>query len=325
MRGAAGTGVSHAISPDNLLEALVNGDARALARAISNVERHTDAGRSTLLAIQPHLGRARVVGVTGVPGGGKSTLISRYVRELRRVNKRVGVIAIDPSSPFSGGALLGDRIRMAEHATDEGVFVRSLASRGQAGGLAPTATHIIDLMDAAGWDRIVVETVGTGQGEIDIADAVDVRVVVCATGLGDDVQALKAGILEIADVLVVNKADLPGSTTMVNQLEAMLALRAQEARDVDVCKTTATTGEGVAALAKTIENRLSTGESRKLRSQLRMRRLLAAAAGNLLTRRLCDLDEQWLIEICESLQHGEADLESAADRVLRSGRVSSDD
>jgi LAO/AO transport system kinase len=314
--------VSRTISTGNLLEALVDGDPRALARAISNVERHTDAGRSILLAIQPHLGRARVVGVTGVPGAGKSTLISRYVRELRQAGKRVGVIAIDPSSPFSGGAVLGDRIRMAEHATDEGVFVRSLASRGQAGGLAPTATHVIDLMDAAGWDTIVVETVGAGQGEVDIADAADVRVVVCATGLGDDVQALKAGILEIADVLVVNKADLPGSATMVNQLEAMLALRAPQARDVDVCKTTATTGEGIAGLAKTIEDRLATNDSRDSRSALRMRRLLAAAAGNLLTKRLRDLDDGWLVEICAELQRGEADLESAANRILRSGQVS---
>jgi LAO/AO transport system kinase len=314
--------VSRTVSTDNLLEALVNGDPRTLARAISNVERHTDAGRSILLAIQPHLGRARVVGVTGVPGAGKSTLISGYVRELRQANKRVGVIAIDPSSPFSGGAVLGDRIRMAEHATDEGVFVRSLASRGQAGGLAPTATHVIDLMDAAGWDTIVVETVGAGQGEVDIADAADVRVVVCATGLGDDVQALKAGILEIADVLVVNKADLPGSATMVNQLEAMLALRAPQARDVDVCKTTATTGEGIAGLAKTIEDRLATNDSRDSRSALRMRRLLAAAAGNLLTKRLRDLDDGWLVEICAELQRGEADLESAANRILRSGQVS---
>ncbi len=316
--------MSRALPANDPLDALVNGDAGALARAISDVERHTDAGRSALRAIQPHLGHARVVGVTGVPGAGKSTLISRYVRELRKVNKRVGVIAIDPSSPFSGGAVLGDRIRMAEHATDKGVFVRSLASRGQAGGLAPTATHVIDLMDAAGWDPIVVETVGAGQGEVDIADAADVRVVVCATGLGDDVQALKAGILEIADVLVVNKADLPGSTTMVNQLQAMLALRAQKARDVDVCKTTATTGEGIAELTKTIEDRLCAKDSRNFRSPLRMRRLLAAAAGGLLTRRLRDLDDEWLIAICESLQRGEADLESAAARVLRSGYLSNE-
>ena len=306
------------------LDGLVNGDAGALARAISSVERRTAAGRNTLQAIQPHLGHARVVGITGVPGAGKSTLISRYVGELRRANKRVAVIAIDPSSPISGGAVLGDRIRLAEHATDEGVFIRSLASRGHPGGLAPTATHVVDLMDAAGWDRIVIETVGSGQGEVDIGDAADVRVVVCAAGLGDDVQALKAGILEIADILVVNKSDLPGSTTSVNQLVAMLALRAPQARDVSICKTTATTAEGVAELAATIEARLAAHSPRRARSPQRMRRLLAAAAGNLLTRTLREGHDPWLMAICDKLQRGELDLESAAQRVLSSGRLSNE-
>jgi LAO/AO transport system kinase len=316
--------VSHAVSETDRIAALVNGDASALARAISDVERHRPAGRGTLEAIQPHLGRARVIGVTGVPGAGKSTLISRYVGELRRAGRRVGVVAIDPSSPFSGGAVLGDRIRMAEHATDAGVFVRSLASRGHAGGLAPTAIHVVDLMDAAGWDRIIVETVGAGQGETEIADAADVRVVVCATGLGDDVQALKAGILEIADVLVVNKADLPGSDRTVSQLESMLALRVEEARDVSICKSTATTGEGVVEIAKTIERRLGADDSRRARSPQRMRRLLATAAGNLLTRNLREVDEAWLLAICDTLQRGESDLESAAQQVLRSGRLSNE-
>jgi LAO/AO transport system kinase len=271
--------VSREQSAVDPLEALLNGDAGALARAISSVERHTASGRKTLQAIQPHLGHARVIGIAGVPGAGKSTLISRYVGELRRANKRVAVIAIDPSSPISGGAVLGDRIRMAEHATDERVFVRSLASRGHPGGLAPTAIHVVDLMDAAGWDRIVIETVGSGQGEVDIADAADVRIVVCAAGLGDDVQTLKAGILEIADILVVNKSDLPGSNTTVDQLTAMLALRAQEARDVSIRKTTATTAEGVAELAETIEARLAAESPRRAQAPQRMRRLLAAAAG----------------------------------------------
>jgi LAO/AO transport system kinase len=246
------------------------------------------------------------------------------VGELRRAGRRVGVVAIDPSSPFSGGAVLGDRIRMAEHATDAGVFVRSLASRGHAGGLAPTAIHVVDLMDAAGWDRIIVETVGAGQGETEIADAADVRVVVCATGLGDDVQALKAGILEIADVLVVNKADLPGSDRTVSQLESMLALRVKEARDVSICKSTATTGEGVVEIAQTIETRLGADDSRRARSPQRMRRLLATAAGNLLTRKLRDADEAWLLAICDTLQRGESDLESAAQQVLRSRRLSNE-
>lgn len=316
--------MSQTRSPGNGIAALIDGDASALARAISAVERHTAAGRETLAAIQPHLGRARVIGVTGVPGAGKSTLISRLVGEMRRADRRVAVIAIDPSSPFSGGAVLGDRIRMAEHATDAGVFVRSLASRGHAGGLAPTATHVVDLMDAAGWDRIVIETVGAGQGEIDIADTADVRVVVCASGLGDDVQALKAGILEIADVLVVNKADVEGGDRTVNQLQAMLALRVDDARDVDVCKTTATSGEGVARLAEIIEARLRASDARPMHSPQRMRRLLAAASGNLLARRLRDLDEEWLLAICDDLKRGQLDLESAAKRVLHFRGISSD-
>lgn len=309
---------------DDPLEALVDGEPRALARAISDVERRTQAGSRILRAIQGHLGRARVIGVTGVPGAGKSTLISRYVRELRRTGKRVAVIAVDPSSPFSGGAVLGDRIRMAEHARDQDVFVRSLASRGDAGGLAPTVTHVIDLMDAAGWDRIVVETVGAGQGEIDIADIADVRIVVCTAGLGDDVQALKAGILEIAHVLVVNKSDRPGSAATAGQLEAMLALRAPQARDVDLCKTSAITGEGVAELAQIIEARVSAIDPQCNRSPQRLRRVLAAAAGNLLTKTLRDLDEAWFAAICETVQRGESDLDSAARQVLCSGRLSNE-
>jgi LAO/AO transport system kinase len=306
------------------IDALVAGNPGALARAISDIERHDPASATILPAIQPHLGRARVIGITGVPGAGKSTLISRYVRELRRSATRVGVIAIDPSSPLSGGAVLGDRIRMSEHAMDEGVFVRSLASRGHSGGLAPTATHVVDLMDAAGWDRIIIETVGAGQGEIDIADAADLRVVVCAAGLGDDVQALKAGILEIADVLVVNKSDLPGGASTVSQLEAMLALRNEQARNVNICKTTAISGEGVAELAEIIEARLAAAGSPRLRSAQRMRRLLAAAAGNLLTQQLRERDEAWLETLCHRLQRGELDLESAALQVLQSGRLAHD-
>ncbi|MDX2316690.1 MAG: methylmalonyl Co-A mutase-associated GTPase MeaB [Gammaproteobacteria bacterium] len=314
--------MSRGQSAKNRLEALVNGDAGALARAISSVERRAADGREILQVIQPHLGRARVIGFTGVPGAGKSTLISRYVGALRRAGKRVAVVAIDPSSPISGGAVLGDRIRMAEHATDEHVFVRSLASRSHPGGLAPTAMQVVDLMDAAGWDRIVIETVGTGQGEVDIADAADVRVVVCAAGLGDDVQALKAGILEIADVLVVNKSDLPGGDTTVNQLAAMLALRAEQARDVSICKTTATTAEGVAELAETIEVRLAAQSQRRTQTPQRTRRVLVAAAGNLLNRTLRERDDPWLMAICDKLQRGELDLESAAQQVLCSGRIS---
>jgi LAO/AO transport system kinase len=316
--------VSNAATHTDRISALVNGDPGALARAISDVERGTDAGRLVLAAIQPHVGHAGVIGVTGVPGAGKSTLISRYVAALRHAGRRVGVVAIDPSSPFSGGAVLGDRIRMAEHARDSQVFVRSLASRGHGGGLAPTATQVVDLMDAAGWDRIIVETVGAGQGEVDIADAADVRIVVCASGLGDDVQALKAGILEIADVLVVNKADLPGADKTAGQLESMLALRAEMARDVAVCQTTATTGDGIEELVEIVEARIAAAESQRMRSSQRMRRLLATAAGNLLARELRESDAPWLVEICDTLRRGEIDLESAAQHVLHSQRGSNE-
>jgi GTPase len=314
--------VSKVLADESTLDALLAGDARALARAISQVERRTAEGGRLLGAIQPSLGRARVIGFTGVPGAGKSTLISRYVSMLRSAGTRVAVIAVDPSSPISGGAVLGDRIRMSEHATDAGVFVRSLASRGHPGGLAPTATHVADLMDAAGWERILIETVGAGQGEIEVADVADLRVVVCAAGLGDEVQALKSGILEIADVLVVNKSDLPGAAATVSQLEGMLALRAEAARKVSVCKTTATIGEGVAELSETIEARLANNASQRIRSPQRMRRLLAAATGSLLARNLRELEESWLTDICEKLQRGELDLESAARQVLRSRRIS---
>ena len=312
------------MSEPAVVQRLLLGEPAALARAISVVENHRPGAQDILRAIRPHLGRARVVGVTGVPGAGKSTLVSRYVHELRSAKISVGVLAVDPSSPISGGAVLGDRIRMSEHATDSGVFVRSLASRGQVGGLAPTTTQAVDLMDAAGLERIIVETVGTGQDEVDIADAADLRVVVYAPELGDDVQALKAGILEIADVLVVNKGDLAGSSRAVGELEAMLALRAPESREVTVCKTTATTGEGVDELARVIETRLESIPPDRLRSEARVRRLLAAAAGNLLAHRLRHLKQDWLEELHGALQRGEMDLESAARAVLASKRLNDD-
>jgi LAO/AO transport system kinase len=186
------------------IEHLLAGDRAALARAITAVENETAEAPLVLKAIRPALGRASVVGFTGAPGAGKSTLVSAYVAELRRRNLGVGVVAVDPSSPITGGALLGDRIRMTAHATDPGVFIRSLASRGHLGGLSRTASRVIDVMDAAGKDVVLVETVGAGQSEVEIADVADVRVVVLAPGLGDEIQAIKAGILEIADILVVN-------------------------------------------------------------------------------------------------------------------------
>ena len=193
-----------------------------------------------------------MLGFTGPPGAGKSTLVNAYTQHVRALGKTVGIIAVDPSSPVSGGAILGDRIRMTATLDDDGVFMRSLASRGHLGGLSPAAVRVIDALDAAGKDLILIETVGTGQSEIDVAEVADVRVLVTAPGLGDDIQAMKAGLIEIADIMVVNKADREGAERAVQQLKGALSLRAHDRQQVPVLKTTATTGAGIEALAEAI-------------------------------------------------------------------------
>lgn len=235
-------------APSTWAERIRAGDRRAIARALTEVENDTERSRAILAALAQFLGQARVVGVTGPPGAGKSTLVNALIRELRARGRRIAVLAFDPSSPFTGGAVLGDRVRMGEMQMDEGVFIRSMASRGHLGGLARNASAAIDVLDAAGFDYVLVETVGAGQSEVEIAQVAATRLVVCPPGLGDDVQALKAGILEIADAFVVNKADLPGAARTERELLAMLALRQQQSKP-PVFKTVATSGEGVAALA----------------------------------------------------------------------------
>ncbi len=209
-----------------LAAALRAGDRRALARAISLVEEGAPGARELIQAVYPHTGRAHVIGITGSPGAGKSTLVSALARAYRREGKTVGVVAVDPSSPFTGGALLGDRIRLDGDAPDPGLFFRSLASRGQAGGLSRAASDVVDLMDAAGREVILIETVGAGQSEVDVMDVAHTTVVVTMPGVGDEIQAAKAGILEIGDIFVVNKADRDGADTAVAALEMMLDLGA---------------------------------------------------------------------------------------------------
>jgi LAO/AO transport system kinase len=235
-------------SVDSLIERLRHGEPRALARAITEIENATTTAPQILDAVRRHPGSARVVGVTGPPGVGKSTLIDVMISELRRRELRVAVLAVDPSSPLTGGAILGDRIRMTSHIDDPGVFVRSLASRGHLGGLSRTAGGVVRLLNASGVDIVIVETVGAGQSEVDIADLASIRVVVWTSGLGDDIQAMKAGILEIADVLVVNKSDQPGAEQTAHDLRQMLALRTSSTPKTTVVATSATTGDGVAAL-----------------------------------------------------------------------------
>jgi LAO/AO transport system kinase len=203
----------------NDVERVVSGDVRALARAISVVEENAPGSAALLRGVFPHTGRATVIGITGSPGAGKSSLVDRLVASFRQQGKRVGVVAIDPSSAYSGGAILGDRVRMQGHATDDGVFIRSMASRGHLGGLSRAASDAVDLMDAAGYDPVIIETVGVGQDEIEVARAADVVSVVLVPGMGDDIQAIKAGILEIADLFVINKADRPGAAKVAPHLD----------------------------------------------------------------------------------------------------------
>lgn len=252
-------------SPD--LSALWAGSRTVLARLLSQVENAGDAAIPALEALAPRLGQAQVLGITGAPGAGKSTLINALLAELRRRGQRVAVLAIDPSSPVSGGALLGDRVRMAAHVDDDQVFIRSLASRGELGGLARAAARMVDVFDAAGFGVIIVETVGVGQSEVDIRHVADCRVVVCAPSLGDEVQAAKAGILEIADILVLNKADLAHAARTVHDLQASGVLRSVDGWTVELAQTVASEGLGVEALVDLIERHARTvGVGRRRRA-----------------------------------------------------------
>ncbi len=303
----------------NGLESLLAGEPAALARAISIVDNEHPAAKNILSAIQPHLGKAMVAGFTGPPGAGKSTLVNRFIGEMRARGKRVGVVAVDPSSPVTGGAVLGDRIRMSEHIADTGVFIRSLASRGHLGGLSVSAARVVDLMDAAGCDVVILETVGTGQSEVEVAEIADVRIVVLAPGLGDDVQAIKAGILEIADILVVNKSDLPLAKQTSRQLKGMLALRAPSDWPVAVIETNSLDGMGVADLTEAVFDLRARehAPSQRLDSTGRFRRLLARATGRLADTLVQRRDHNDLNAVLKELQNAEISLDTAARRALQ--------
>ena len=236
-----------------LVDAVLQGDVRAVARAITLVEDGRPEAEALLAGLSPHSGKALIVGVTGPPGAGKSTLVDRLAAHLRTRGKTVGIVAVDPTSPYSGGAVLGDRIRMQAHSLDPGVFIRSMATRGHLGGLAAATGQAITVLAAAGKDVILVETVGVGQGEVEIVQAADVSLVVLVPGLGDGIQALKAGVMEIADVFVVNKADRPGADRVVAEIESMLSLGAPGARRPAIVTTVATADQGIEDLLRVVE------------------------------------------------------------------------
>ena len=264
-----------------LADRVLAGDARALARAISLIEDEAPVAADLIRAIYPHTGRAYLIGVTGPPGAGKSTLVDKLTAETRQYGETLGVIAVDPTSPFTGGAILGDRLRMQAHSSDPDVFIRSMATRGQLGGLARSTTDVALVLDAAGKSLVIIETVGVGQDEVDIVRMADVSIVMLVPGTGDDVQALKAGIMEIADIFVVNKADREGADRMVTAVESNLALQSYGEGEwrPPIIKTEATTGRGVPELWAAIKAFRTHSEATrvrrlKTRSEFRMRELL---------------------------------------------------
>jgi GTPase len=295
------------------------GERRAIAAAVTELEKLSERAPALLEALQPHLGHALVVGFTGPPGAGKSTLVNAVIEYVRAKGQKVGVIAVDPSSPVSGGAILGDRIRMTAALDDDGVFVRSLASRGYLGGLSPAAVRVVDALDAAGFDLVLLETVGTGQSEMDVAEVADVRVVISAPGLGDDIQAMKSGLLEIADVLVVNKGDREGAEITLQQLIGALSIRALRSK-VPVLKTTATTGEGVPELIdalKEIGDRDGGKAGATARRRRRARYLIARAAADIVARRVKDGSGEELDQLADTVLSGRVTPDAAARKLLQ--------
>jgi LAO/AO transport system kinase len=305
----------------SLTKRLLDGDRRALARAISLVENDDPEGWALVREVYPRTGKAQIVGFTGPPGVGKSTLIGRLIEQARARDREVAVLSIDPSSPFTKGALLGDRIRLSDHFLDRGVFIRSMASRGSLGGLSEATLQAALLMDASGKDDVFLETVGVGQAEVDIIDHADTVVLVLMPGSGDSIQALKAGVMEIPDVIVVNKSDHPLTDTMVREIRGVLSLGPQEAWRVPILKTEAGRGEGIAELAEKIgEHHAFIREQGTLAERRRrnlMNEVLALATARLRRRLEAQVrDDESVQELLDEVVARRLDPASAAAKLL---------
>ena len=309
----------------DLIERFLAGERRALSRVLTRVENGTPEGRECLRRLYPRSGRAHTIGITGGAGSGKSSLTGALAAELRRRGHEVGVIAVDPSSPFTQGAILGDRIRMQDLVLDPGVFVRSMASRGALGGLAPTINDVVAVMDAFGFPYVVIETVGAGQDEVEIAGTALTTVLVNNPGTGDDIQALKAGIIEIADILVVNKADRPGADVLASQLRALLSLAPSEGRETPILSTVATTGEGVPALLDALDEHRAwlerSGELEERRRQDARHQVLSAAQRILLERIRAGTSEEALGALVGRVAGRALDPHSAAEELVGGGQA----
>ena len=306
-------GPSSADGQSDLAERVQAGEARALARVISMVENGDSRVRSVLKELRPPLTGARVIGLTGAPGAGKSTVTGALVKAFRARDIRTAVLAVDPTSPFSGGALLGDRVRMQDHAIDPGVFIRSMGSRGQLGGLAAATPQAVRVLEAAGYPVILVETVGVGQAEVEIASAADTTVVLVVPGMGDSIQAAKAGVLEIADVLVVNKADRPDTQATVRDLRSMVALATADWKP-PIVTTVATSGEGIDELVGQLDRHWSWLESSGERDRRRLARArdeVIALVFGMVRERLAVPDE-----LAARVADGRLDVHEAAGELL---------
>jgi LAO/AO transport system kinase len=309
---------------NSLLQDFFSGDTRALARVITQVENRTEESLKILQALFSRTGRARVIGITGSPGVGKSSLVDRLAAAYRQESHAVGVVAVDPSSPFTGGAILGDRIRMQGPGVDSGVYIRSMATRGNLGGLAATTADVVSVLDAAGRDPILVETVGVGQDEIEIVRLADISVVVLVPGLGDDVQAIKAGIMEIGDLFVINKSDQPGSDKLELAIKATLALgHGTDGWMPPVVKTVATEGAGIDQLTTEIERALEFFKNSSRRTERRRdaerRRLLALLEERLLRTTLSKaLPNGELNRIVDEIAERKQDPYSVVERICKS-------